>query len=216
MIQKDDLYPSKPVLNFNGKSYKFNNFQLILFIICAPLLSIFTFYFLKLRINYWIYELISLQLSFFLNTIFNMNSSVIFYPDHNTFPTISIPNHPFEGTYAITPNCIAAHIFSILIGLVLFIPSSKESSSRKNFIWRKIKTLIVSVIGIHILNLLRILFLLFLNFKGIPFNIIHESLFYLSAIIGALFVIILLKKWMPELFISIYYMYCLVSQKIKK
>jgi len=145
-----------------------------------------------------------------------MNNSVIFYPDHNTFPTILIPNHPFEGTYAITTDCIAAHIFAILIGLILFIPSSKELSSKKNFILRKIKTLLISVIGIHLLNLIRLVFLLFFNFKGIPFNVIHESLFFLSAIIGALFVVILLKNWMPELFISIYYIYRLVSQKIRK
>jgi len=216
MNQKDDFYPHRPVLNFNGKIYKFTNFKLLTFIICAPLLSIFSYYFLKLKINLWIYELISLQLSFFLNTIFNMNTSVIFYPDHNTFPTILIPNHPFEGTYAITTNCIAAHIFAILIGLILFIPSSKELSSKKNFIFRKIKTLLISVIGIHLLNLIRLVFLLFFNFKGIPFNVIHESLFYLSAIIGALFIVILLKNWMPELFISIYYIYRLVSQKIRK
>ena len=215
MNQNDDFYPRRPVLNFNGKNYKFTNFQLLIFIVCTPLLSFFTYYFLKLKINYWIYETISLQVSFFLNTIFNMNTSVIFYSDHNTFPTILIPNHPFEGTYAITTNCIAAHIFSILIGLILFIPSSKELSSKKNFILRKLKTLLISVIGIHLLNLIRLVFLLFFNFKGIPFNIIHESLFYLSAIIGALFVVIILKNWMPELFISFYYIYRLVSQKIR-
>ena len=216
MEQNNDFYPRRPVLNFNGNGYKFTNFQLTIFIICAPLLSIFIYYFLKLKINYWIYELIAKQVSFFLNTIFNMSSSVIFYPDHNTFPTILIPNHPFDGTYAITTNCIAAHIFGIIIGLILFIPSSKEISSKKNFIWRKIKTLIISTIGIHVLNLLRVVFLLFFNFKGISFNIIHESLFFLSAIIGALFIVILLKNWMPELFISIYYTYCLISQKIRK
>jgi len=211
--QEQKVYPRRPILHFNEKSYKFTNFQLATFIIGTPLLSIFTYYFLKLKINYWIYELISLQISFFLNSIFNMNSLVIFYPDHNTFPTIFIPYHPFEGTYSITTNCIAAHIFAIIIGLILFIPSSKEISNKKDFIKRKIKTLIISVIGIHIINLFRIIFLLYFNFKGIPFDVIHESLFYLSAIIGALFVVLLLKNWMPELFISIYYMYCLISKK---
>lgn len=211
--QNKDFSTCRPILHFNGKTYKFTNFQLVAFIIGAPLLSIFTYYFLKLKINYWIYELISIQISFFLNSIFNMNSIVIFYPDHNTFPTILIPNHPFEGTYAITTNCIAAHIFSILIGLILFMPSSKELSSKKNFIWRKVKTLTISIITIHIINLFRIVLLLFFNFKGIPFDVIHESLFFLSAIIGALLIAVILKKWMPELYISIYYMYRLVAQK---
>jgi len=145
-----------------------------------------------------------------------MNSLVIINPEHNVFPTIFIPNHPFNGNYSITPNCIAAHIFSILIGIIIFIPSSKDSSSNKNFMWRKIKTLIIAVGGIHLLNIFRIAFLLFFNFKGIPFEFIHESLFFLSAIVGALLVSILLKKLLPELFISIYYMYYLISHKRKK
>ncbi len=205
----------RPILNLNGKAYKFSNLQIMNLIVGSPLLSILIYLFLSLKINYWIYEFTSIQISFFLNSIFNMNSTVIISSDHNTFPTIMIPNHPFEGKYSITPNCLAAHIFSILIGIILFIPSSKDPSSKNNFIWRKIKTLIVSVGGIHILNIIRILFLLFFNFKGIPFEFIHESLFFLSAIIAALFVFILLKNWLPELFISIYYLYCLVFQKKK-
>ncbi len=211
--QNKQLYHSRPTLQLNEKTYKFSNLQLIYLIIGSPLLAIFIYYFLRLSLNYWIYELTSIQISFFLNLFFNLNSEVIIYADHNIFPTIYIPNHPFEGSYAITTNCIAAHIFSFMIGIILFIPSSKESFSKKSFIWRKIKTLTVSVVGIYILNIFRIVFLLFFNFKGIPFEFIHESLFFLSAVIGALFVVIVLKNWLPELFISIYYIFCLVSQK---
>ena len=211
--QNKQFYLHRPTLHLNGKTYKFSNLQIMNLVVGIPLLSILIYLFLILKINYWIYELTSMQISFLLNSIFNMNSTVIIYPDRNTFPTILIPNHPFEGTYSITTNCIAAHIFSILIGIILFIPSSKENSNKKNFIWRKIKTLIISVGLIHVLNIFRIVFLLFFNFKGIPFEVIHESLFFLSAIVGALFVVILLKNWMPELFISIYYIYCLISQK---
>jgi exosortase/archaeosortase family protein len=214
--QNKQFYNQKPTLHLNGKMYKFSNLQLMNFLVGAPLLSIFLYLFLRLKINYWIYEFTSIQISFFLNSIFNMNSTVIFYPDHNTFPTILIPNHPFEGLYAITTNCIAGHIFCIIIGIILFIPSSKEHLSKKNFIWRKMKTLTISILGIYILNLFRIVFLLFFNFKGIPFEVIHESLFFLSAIVGALFVVILLKNWLPEIFISIYYMYSLISQKRKE
>ena len=214
---QDKLYfYQRPILHFNGKKYNFSNPQLLALILCSPLLSIFIYYFLKLRINFWVYEFTSRQIVFILNTLFNMNSLVIINPEHNVFPTIFIPNHPFNGNYSITPNCIAAHIFSILIGIIIFIPSSKDSSSNKNFMWRKIKTLIIAVGGIHLLNIFRIAFLLFFNFKGIPFEFIHESLFFLSAIVGALLVSILLKKLLPELFISIYYMYCLISQNRKK
>ncbi len=213
--QNKKLYPPRPILQLNEKIYKFSNLQFVYLIIGSPLLTIFIYYFLKLRFNYWIYELTSMQISFFLNSFFNLNSEVIIYTDHNIFPTIFIPNHPFEGSYAISTNCIAAHIFSIMIGIILFIPSSKESLNKRNFIWRKIKTLIVTVVGIYILNIFRIVFLLFFNFKGIPFEFIHESLFFLSAVIGALFVVIVLKNWLPELFISIYYIFFLISQKKK-
>ena len=213
--QNEQFYHSRPTLHLNGKKYKFSNLQLIFFLIGAPLFSIFFYFFLRLKINYWIYEFISLQISFLLNSIFNMNSMVFFYPDHNTFPTILIPNHPFEGLFAITTNCIAAHIFCIIIGIILFIPSSKEHLSKKNFIWRKMKTLTVSILGIYILNLFRIVFLLFFNFKGIPFDVIHESLFFLSAIVGALLIVILFKNWMPELFISLYYIYYIYFLTLK-
>ncbi len=96
------------------------------------------------------------------------------------------------------------------------VPSSKVGSIKKEFVWRKIKVLVISTSGIFLLNVFRIVFLLYFNFKGIPFDIIHESLFFLSAVIGALFFFILLEHWLPELFISIYYLYRLISQKITK
>jgi len=166
--------------------------------------------------NYWIYEFTSSFISVFLNLLFNLNAQVIIYPEHDIFPSIFIPNHPFEGSYAITINCIAGHIFSFIIGVILLVPSSKIGSSKKEFVWRKIKVLVISISGIFILNVFRIIFLLYFNFKGIPFEIIHESLFFLSAVIGAIFFAIVLEHWLPELFVSIYYLYRLISQKISK
>lgn len=213
--QNDQFYYPKPTLHLDGKAYRFTTLQIFYLIVGSPLLSIFIYLFLKLKINYWIYELTAIQIVSILNLIFNINSIVIIYSDPNIFPTISIPNHPFNGNYAITTNCIAAHIFGIIIAIILFIPASKDSSNKMDFIWRKIKTLTISVVGIYILNIFRIAFLLFFNYNGIPFEFIHESLFFLSAVIGALFIVLLLKNWQPELFISIYYLYCLISQRKK-
>ena len=215
--KQDNLhFYQRPILHFNGIKYRFSNTQLIALFVGSPLLAIVIYYFLTLKINYWIYELTTIQIVFILNTMLLMNSHVIIDPEHNIFPNIFMPNHPFNGNYSITPSCIAAHIFCIMIGIIIFIPASKDSLSRKDFIWRKIKSLIVSVIGIYILNIFRISFLLFFNFNGIPFEFIHESLFFLSAIIGALFFVILLKKWLPEIYISIYYLYRLISLKKKR
>ena len=60
--QNKDFSVYRPILYFNGKNYKFTNFQLLTFIIGAPLLSVFTYYFLQLKINYWVYEFISTQI----------------------------------------------------------------------------------------------------------------------------------------------------------
>jgi len=141
---------------------------------------------------------------------------IIHFPEHDIFPSIFIPNHPFDGTYAITINCIAGHIFSFIIGVILLVPFSIVGSVKKEFVWRKIKVLVISTSGIFLLNMFRIIFLLYFNFIGIQFEIIHESLFFLSAVIGALFFFIILEHWLPELFVSIYYLYRLISQKISK
>lgn len=54
--------------------------------------------------------------------------------------------------------------------------------------------------------------------KGGRDAIIFKSinLFFLSAVIGALFFFIVLEHWLPELLVSIYYLYRLIYQKISK
>ena len=208
-------YP-KLTLTLNDKSYSFSKFQLITFFIGSPILSVLIYFFFKLKVNYWIYELTTQQIVFILINLFKIDAYVISNPDHAIFPAVYIPNHPFNEFYAITINCIAGHVFSILIGVIVCIPRSRAFFSKKAFFWRKLKALISSVVAIYLLNLFRISLLLYLNYKGIPFVFIHESLFFLSAIIGALIFVIILKKWLPESFISIYYSYRLISKKEKK
>lgn len=215
-MKRKDYIQDRLILHLNHKTYKFSNRQLATFFIVSPILCISIYLFLSLRMNYWIYEFTSTFISFFLNLLFNLNAQVIIYPEHDIFPSIFIPNHPFDETYAITINCIAGHIFSFIIGVILLVPSSKVGSIKKEFVWRKIKVLVISTSGIFLLNVFRIIFLLYFNFKGIPFEIIHESLFFLSAVIGALFFFIVLEHWLPELFVTIYYLYRLISRKISK
>ncbi|MFX1269925.1 MAG: hypothetical protein ACFFAK_18345 [Promethearchaeota archaeon] len=211
--QVKQRYYQKLILNLDGKTYKFSTTQIIILLLGTPLIALLIYFFLQLKINHWIYEFTSMQISFILNTFFGMNSQVIIDPNHNLFPSIFIPDHPFIQNYAITTNCIAAHVFSIIISVILLVPPSKTSLSKKNFILRKTKTLTITVLGIYIMNLFRIVFLLFFNYKGVPFEFIHESLFFLSAIFGSWLTVILLKKWLPEAFISIYYLFRLISKK---
>lgn len=203
------------IFKFKDKKYTFSFSQILIFLVASPLLSILIYLFLKLKINYWIYNLTSAQIVLILNTFFNLNSEVIISSTLNGFPSIFVPNNPFNENYAITANCIAAPVFSIVISIIIFVPSSKIILEKKEFVWRKIKALIVSIIGIYILNIFRIVFLIFFNFNGIPFEFIHESLFFLSAVVGALYFVIILKLWLPESFISIYYFYRLILKKWK-
>ncbi|MFX1383832.1 MAG: exosortase/archaeosortase family protein [Promethearchaeota archaeon] len=143
----------------------------------------------------------------------NLEAELILNLENDSYPIIYIPNHPFNGNYIISGACIGAHVFSIFIAIVLFVPSSRDPSTHKDFKWRKLKTLFTSILVIHVLNVFRIVFLIFFNFNGVPFEFIHQSLFFISAIIGALFFAYLLHKWLPELFISMYYIYPLITQK---
>ena len=189
---------------------------MVLLIIGIPFLIFIIYTFLTLRINYWIYEFTANQIVFLLKFIFQLNSNVIIDSQHSIFPRIHIPYNPLEGDYAITPDCIAAHAFSIVISIIVCIPASTTISNKKEFMLRKIKTLLVVIVLFYIINIFRIALLLFLNYSGIPFDVIHQSLFVLSSIIGALVFIILLQKWLPELFISIYYFYFLIFKTKNK
>jgi len=203
----------KPILKLNGKDYSFSPFSITSLILGGPILCVFIFLFLSMRINYWLYELTAKQIAFILNYIFNVNSQVIIYTEQNFFPTILIPDHPFSGNFSITTAFIAAHVFGIFIGLIVCVPSSEDSLSKEDFNWRKSKILIISISVIHVLNIFRIALLLFFHFHGIPFEFIHQSLFFITAIIGALFFTFVLHRWLPEIFISIYYIYPLISHR---
>ena len=211
--KKEIIKHKKPILNLNGKKYSFSLYSITSLILGGPILCAFIFIFLSMRINYWLYELTAKQIAFILNYLFNVNCQVIIYTEQNFFPTILIPNHPFSGNFSITTECIAAHVFSIFIGLIVCVPSSQDPLGKEDFKWRKSNILIISISVIHILNIFRIALLLFFHFHGIPFEFIHQSLFFITAIVGALFFTFLLHKWLPEIFISIYYIYPLISQR---
>ncbi len=215
-IQKEQEVPQRLTLRLNEKAYTFSNPQIIFFFAGTPILAILMYYFLNLRMNYWLYETISHQIAFILHVFFNLNAEVIISIDHATFPSIFIPNNPFDENFAITTNCFAAHIFTIMIAIVVCIPASRDSLPKKDFLWRKLKALVLGIVGIYLVNIFRIVLLIYFNFNGIPFEYIHESFYYLSAIVGALLFVLILKKWLPESFISVCYIYYLIRHNGRK
>lgn len=212
-INKDDIkakYESKRIkLQLMGKTYKFSNLSLLFFLLFAPIFSCIIYLFLSLEMNYWLNEITAKQVVFILNLISDMNAQILI----EEYPVIYVPNHP--PRLEIITECTAAHIFSISIGIIISIPSSEDSLAKKEIIWRKTKTIIVSILCINILNIIRIVVGAYLNYKGIPIEFIHQPLFYISAVFGAIFFIYILNRWMPEMFISIYYIYRLIYQNLK-
>jgi len=68
--QTEQPLNQKLIINLDGKMYKFSTTQIIILILGTPLISLLIYFFLQLKINYWIYEFTSMQISFILNSLF--------------------------------------------------------------------------------------------------------------------------------------------------
>ncbi|MFX1237829.1 MAG: hypothetical protein ACFFAS_17455 [Promethearchaeota archaeon] len=160
--------------------------------------------------------MIAYQVSFFINALFDIDSLVIISTRMINPPAIFVPylNH----YYYITMGCIAAPLVSIVMGFMLCIPSSVSSTNKKRFIFKKLLLTSVLLLLIHVLNIVRIIFMLMFTYFGFSFEPVHDVLMYSSAIIGASIIIFMLYKKIPEVFIGFYYVLPLLQQtkKFKK
>ena len=201
-------------ISFNKKEYIFSIRGIILFLFAGPICSMLLYLFLEMDINDWLKEIIAKQTSYFLNLIGNVNSQAIHTP---------LENHPWKiyissinMNFYISTWCTAAHIFSIFIGIIIFIPHSKNYETRKGIIWRKIKVIAILIVIIYTGNLLRLVLLLGSAFSGMNWELIHSSLNIISGVFAAIIFIITIYKTLPEFFISTYYLYSIINQKVKK
>lgn len=202
------------IIYFNKKEYSFSIKGILFFLIAGPLCSLLFYLFLEMDINDWLKEFIAKQTSFFLNLIGNVNAQAIYTP---------LESHPWKiyissmnMNFFISTWCTAAHIFSIFIGIIIFIPHPKNHETRKGIIWRKIKVITFLLVIIYIGNLFRIIILLGSALAGIDWEFIHQFLNLMSGILAAIIFIITVYKTLPEFFISIYYLSSIINQKIKK
>ncbi|MBN1803089.1 MAG: hypothetical protein JW891_16380 [Candidatus Lokiarchaeota archaeon] len=206
----------KPVFTLDGKDYIFRTRSIVFLFFGAPILSIIIYIIFCLKINHWIYDVISHQVSFLINLLFESGSHVVISPDKVRPPAILVP---FLDHYLfMSAGCIAAPIFSFSIGFITCIPSPLNSIDKKKFYIRKNLVLIVSLVGIHLLNLIRMILTLYFAYIGLNFDVFHIILSFASAIGGVIFFILLLNKAIPEIFIGYYYIYLLVrrTKKFKK
>jgi len=58
--------------------------------------------------------------------------------------------------------------------------------------------------------------LIYLDYIGKPWSIVHDLINDFSGIIAAVIIFIILYRWMPEFFLSIYYIYPAIRAKIEK
>jgi len=202
----------KLILKLDEKYYIFSIKSITILLIGSPLLFYFFYIFFHTDANNWLEEIATKQTVFILNIIFDIKSQVVFSSEEEIPWMILILQK--ENIFFITRACTAVHAFSIFGAIIILIPHSQNQATREDIIWRKTKALTFSIIAIYILNILRLILLIYLNYIGIPLEPIHMALNYLSGIVGALIFMILLYKWTPEFYVSIYYMYRLIIQKI--
>jgi exosortase/archaeosortase family protein len=202
------------IVEFKGKKYSFSLLSIVLFPIAITILTILLIKLFEMRENFWFHEIITKNSVFLMNLLFNMDAEASYSPE-NYFPwSIDFPDD--RGTYI---NCGCTYITSISIftAIILLIPHSKHSCTRQDIIWRKTKSIILSITLIYIFNIFRIAIQNYLYFLGNPWSIVHNSIFtYFIIVMVHILIFIYINFNIPELFLSIYYTSKLTYIHLKK
>lgn len=196
---------NKVALIIHQKKYIFSFLSIIVLLIGGPLLAIIIYMFFNLEINNWLPELIAIQSSYLLDLFFRINSEVLINSEIDNLWYLYIPQK--KHSFFFDPMCTAIHIFSIYTGMIICIPKSLDPETAKTILWRKTITLFFSISIIHIVNLFRICFLIYGDYNGFPWELYHNLVNYISGAFAALLFIFLVKIWVPEMFLSLYYLY---------
>lgn len=202
----------RPKLQLDNKIYFFSTRSIKIFLIGAPILAILLYLFFDSEINNWLKELVAKQSAFVLENIFNVKSHVT-SENHQSW-SIYIPS--IDQSYSIHSWCTAAHVFSIFIAYVILIPSSLDESTGRKMYLRKLKVLALLLIIIYLGNITRIAVVIYMVDMGYSWELSHTIVNYLTGTLAALLFIYVLYKWIPEFYISIYYLYPLYMEKKKK
>ena len=202
---------NRPVIEFENKKYVFSNFSLILFAIGTPLSAYLIYLFFDNEANYWLHELVIKQTVYFLNLFFNMGATANYMPIGTYHWNFGVPG---QSNIYFETFCTGVQAICVFAGLLIFIPHSMDTRTRKDIVWRKTKSLIMSTAIFYIVNIIRMLIQIYLYYVGYPWDSIHVSISAASSFIAAI-IILLLHKWIPEFIISIIYIGTLISKKFK-
>ena len=202
---------NRPVIEFENKKYVFSNFSLVLFAIGTPLSAYLIYLFFDNEANYWLHELVIKQTVYFLNLFFNMGATANYMPIGTYHWNFGVPG---QSNIYFETFCTGVQAICVFAGLLIFIPHSMDTKTRKDIVWRKTKSLIMSTTIFYVVNIIRMLIQIYLYYVGYPWDSIHVSISAASSFIAAI-IILLLHKWIPEFIISIIYIGTLISKKFK-
>ena len=118
-------------------------------------------------------------------------------------------------SYDISLICTSYHIISIYVSFILLIPPSESQTARKDIKKRKLKSIILLTVIIYLGNLARLIMLIYLTNSGWDWNLTHTIINYGTGFLAAFLFIYVLYLWIPEAFISLYYI-PLVLKSMKK
>ncbi|MFX1237224.1 MAG: archaeosortase H [Promethearchaeota archaeon] len=211
IVSRYDKKKKRPVIEFEGKKYQFSIQSLALLAVGAPLTAYIVYIIFDNEINYWLHEIVVKQTSFFLNFFFDMGTSVQYNPSGKYHWMFEIPG---KIPIYFETFCTGVQAICIFVGIIVFTPHSKDARTKKDIVWRKTKSLIVSSVIFYVVNIIRMLIQLQLYYSGYPWEDIHYSISAASSFIVVI-IVLLLHKWIPEFIISFIYVGSLISEPIK-
>jgi exosortase/archaeosortase family protein len=182
--------------------YSFSSRSLVLFALGALPLCAFFFLFFSLDINMWLQEILTKQAHLVMSGILQIPSQVTFNPTASVPWAISVQGG--KDPFGISLFCTAAQVFSIFAGVVISIPHSAHPSARRDILWRKAKSLTVMIALVYVVNLVRIVTLLYCTSVGMDSGLVHSILLYITGVVGAVIFIYILYRWLPEIYIAVY------------
>jgi exosortase/archaeosortase family protein len=202
----------KPIIEYDEKKYIFSIRSLILFAVGAPVSAYLIYLFFDLELNYWLHEIVVKQTVYFLNLFFNMDASAVYNPVGKYYWDFSIPG---KSNISFETFCTGIQAICVFAGVIIFTPHSQDANTKRDIIWRKTKSLIISSVIFYVVNIIRMLIQIQLYNIGYAWEDIHFSISAASSFIAAI-IVLLMHRWIPEFIISIIYIGTLVSEPVKQ
>ena len=202
----------KPVIEFDEKKYIFSIRSIILLAFGAPISAYLIYLFFDWEAQFWLHEIVVKQTVYFLNLFFNMGAEAQYAPSGKYYWRFVIPE---RDAISFETFCTGVQAICVFAGIIIFTPHSQDSATKKDIIWRKTKSLIISSVIFYVVNIIRMIIQIDLYHIGYAWEDIHFSISAASSFIAAI-IVLLMHKTIPEFILSIIYCGTLISEPIKQ